>query len=119
MSPDCVSDGQCLAVSSAQDELVQYDRALERRVVRKLDWHVVPLVAALCECHAHATIVSLNEQTDLLAFLDRSNIGNARIAGMEDDLRLGYGDRYTWLLTIFYISYILFEPLILSQSDSV
>ena len=45
----------------------------------------------------------------LLSFLDRSNIGNARIAGMEDDLELT-GNRYEWLLTIFYISYILFEP---------
>ncbi|KAL1621667.1 hypothetical protein SLS56_009065 [Neofusicoccum ribis] len=68
------------------------DPAAEKRVVRKLDFHVVPLVMALY----------------LLAFLDRSNIGNAKIAGMEEDLELE-GDRYDWLLTIFYISYIVFE----------
>ncbi|OCL13385.1 MFS general substrate transporter [Glonium stellatum] len=73
--------------------LHQYvDPALEKRLVRKLDFHVVPLVMALY----------------LLAFLDRSNIGNARIAGMATDLKLT-GDRYDWLLTIFYISYIIFE----------
>jgi hypothetical protein len=66
--------------------------AVEKRLVRKLDTHVVPLVTALY----------------LLAFLDRSNIGNAKIAGMEEDLNL-YGDRYDWLLTIFYIPYIIFE----------
>lgn len=33
---------------------------------------------------------------------------NARIAGMEEDLDL-HGSRYQWLLTIFYISYIVFE----------
>lgn len=33
---------------------------------------------------------------------------NARIAGMEDDLKLE-GKRYEWLLTIFYITYILFQ----------
>lgn len=33
---------------------------------------------------------------------------NARIADMEEDLDLT-GDRYDWLLTIFYISYIVFE----------
>lgn len=49
---------------------------------------------------------------DLLAFLDRSNIGNAKIAGMTKDLNL-YGDRYEWLLTIFYIAYIIFEPTII------
>lgn len=35
-------------------------------------------------------------------------ISNARIAGMTEDLDLDSG-RYDWLLTIFYISYILFE----------
>ncbi len=45
----------------------------------------------------------------MLAFLDRSNIGNAQVAGMRKDLRLGTGDKYPWLLTIFYISYIVFE----------
>lgn len=33
---------------------------------------------------------------------------NAKIAGMEDDLNLT-GNRYSWLLTIFYISYVVFE----------
>lgn len=33
---------------------------------------------------------------------------NAAIAGMETDLSLT-GHRYQWLLTIFYISYTLFE----------
>lgn len=45
---------------------------------------------------------------DLVAFLDRSNIGNAQTAGMGKDL--GFDDaEYQWLLTIFYIPYILFE----------
>lgn len=44
----------------------------------------------------------------MLAFLDRSNIGNAVIAGMTRDLHL-VGDRYEWLLTIFYITYVVFE----------
>ncbi|KAF2495737.1 MFS general substrate transporter [Lophium mytilinum] len=65
---------------------------MERRVVRKFDRHIIPLVMALY----------------LLAFLDRSNIGNARIAGMSTDLNLT-GDKYDWLLTIFYIPYIIFE----------
>ena len=44
----------------------------------------------------------------MLAFLDRGNIGNAVIAGMTKDLHLS-SDNYQWLLTIFYITYILFE----------
>ena len=45
---------------------------------------------------------------DMLSYLDRSNIGNAVLAGMTRDLHL-VGDRYEWLLTIFYISYAVFE----------
>ncbi|KAH8666318.1 major facilitator superfamily transporter [Xylariales sp. PMI_506] len=68
------------------------DPELERRVVRKIDRVLVPLVTALY----------------LMSFLDRSNIGNAQTAGLSASL--GMSDaQYQWLLTIFYIPYILFE----------
>lgn len=69
-----------------------FTEAEERKVLKKLDRRVVLFVALLY----------------LLSFLDRSNIGNARIAGLERDLRLT-GEQYEWLLTAFYICYILFE----------
>lgn len=46
------------------------DAGLEKRLVRKMDWNLVPLVSVLY----------------LLAFIDRSNIGNANTAGMMTDL---------------------------------
>jgi hypothetical protein len=53
-----------------------------------------------------------NEPYKRLSFLHVSSINslrrNARIAGMAEDLKLT-SDRYDWLLTIFYISYIIFE----------
>lgn len=64
----------------------------ERKVRRKLDTRLVLFVALLY----------------LLSFLDRSNIGNAKIAGLTDDLNLD-DNQYEWLLTVFYIFYILFE----------
>ncbi|KAI0443254.1 major facilitator superfamily domain-containing protein [Xylaria telfairii] len=45
----------------------------------------------------------------MLAFLDRGNIGNARIAGLEEDFQLGHNDRYQWLINIFYIAYVVSE----------
>lgn len=44
-----------------------------------------------------------------LAFLDRSNIGNARVAGMESDLGLT-PEQYNIVLMMFFITYSLFEP---------
>ncbi|RMZ18398.1 hypothetical protein D0862_00376 [Hortaea werneckii] len=64
----------------------------EHRVRRKLDTHLVLFVAMLY----------------MMSFLDRSNIGNAKIAGLVEDLKLD-DDQYEWLLTAFYIAYILFE----------
>ena len=46
----------------------------------------------------------------LLSFLDRTNIGNAKIAGLTDELHLGKG-HYNSALTIFFVSYALAEPI--------
>jgi len=43
----------------------------------------------------------------LLAFLDRGNIGNAKIEGLRGGLHLT-GPQYNWTLTIFFFSYSLF-----------
>ncbi|KAF2147311.1 uncharacterized protein K452DRAFT_348077 [Aplosporella prunicola CBS 121167] len=94
-APDQTIDtekAQELQIEQSGLDSAHIDPVLEKRVVRKLDRHVLPLVMALY----------------LLAFLDRSNIGNAKIAGMVKDLHFNSGD-YEWLLTVFYISYIVFE----------
>jgi MFS family permease len=79
----------------------------ERAVVRKFDRKLVLFVALLY----------------MLSFLDRSSmfappttsislispdIGNAKIAGLSRDLNLD-SNKYEWVITAFYIAYILFE----------
>ncbi|KAH6888718.1 major facilitator superfamily domain-containing protein [Thelonectria olida] len=74
------------------ESLLQYDAAAERRLRLKIDLMVVPTVAFLY----------------LFCFIDRANIGNAKIAGLEADLGMeGYD--YNLVISVFYISYILFE----------
>lgn len=88
--------GAVLDPEIAQIINYSYTPEEEKRVVRKLDLHVL---SYLCSLY-------------LLSFLDRGNIGNANTAGMSDDL--GITDaQYQWFLTIFYISYICFEPMIM------
>ncbi|PIG86292.1 MFS transporter [Aspergillus arachidicola] len=70
----------------------KYTAIEEKQIVKKFDRRLVPFLALLY----------------LLSFLDRSNIGNAKIAGMTDDLKFS-SSQYEWLLTAFYITYILFE----------
>lgn len=45
-----------------------------------------------------------------LAFLDRVNISNAKIYGMEKDLNLT-GNQFSAALTVFFVPYIVFEVL--------
>ncbi|KAK9899769.1 MFS general substrate transporter [Cystobasidium minutum MCA 4210] len=72
--------------------LITFDPVAEKKLLRKIDLYVVPTVFLLY----------------LFCFIDRANIGNAKLAGLEKDLGLkGYD--YNILLTSFYISYVLFE----------
>jgi hypothetical protein len=83
---DTDKDKELELVQPNLTHIATFPKALERRVRLKLDWNIIPLIISLY----------------MLSVLDRSNIGNARIAGMSTDLNL-VGDRYDWLLTIFYI----------------
>lgn len=47
----------------------------------------------------------------LLSFLDRTNIGNARLAGLEEDLDMEETGEYNMALTIFFIGYAVAEPI--------
>ncbi|KAH9880271.1 hypothetical protein IAQ61_000560 [Plenodomus lingam] len=77
-------------VGKTDEERAKLDKAL----VWKMDLWLIPWLSLLY----------------LLSFLDRTNIGNARVANMEPDLGMG-GRDYNVALTIFFISYAGFEPL--------
>ncbi|KAF2177930.1 MFS general substrate transporter [Zopfia rhizophila CBS 207.26] len=68
------------------------DPAAEKKLLWKCDLHVLPPLFVLF----------------LLAFLDRTNIGNARIQGLTEDLHMR-GNDYNVALFVFFIPYILFE----------
>ncbi|KAF9495674.1 MFS general substrate transporter [Pleurotus eryngii] len=67
-------------------------KALTKRILWKLDCRILPPLALLW----------------LANFVDRSNIGNARIAGLERDLEL-HGNQFNTMLAVFYASYIIVE----------
>lgn len=41
--------------------------------------------------------------------MNRANVGNARIQGMGDELKLNQGVRFNWVTSIFYIIYMFVE----------
>ncbi|KAI1482236.1 MFS general substrate transporter [Daldinia eschscholtzii] len=80
------------ATDSRGVPVTEFDRVAERKLRNKIDLMIVPTVSILY----------------LFCFIDRSNIGNARLAGLEKDLGMT-GNDYNKLLSIFYIGYCLFE----------
>ncbi|KAE9368163.1 high-affinity nicotinic acid transporter [Stipitochalara longipes BDJ] len=62
------------------------------KTLRKMDLRLIPMLAALY----------------LLSFLDRGNIGNAKIQGLQTDLNLT-GHQYNLCATVFFFTYCAFE----------
>lgn len=65
----------------------------EKKLLRKVDWHVVPWLSVLY----------------LFAFLDRGSIGNARLYNLEPDLNIT-DQQYLIGLTVFFFPYAILEP---------
>jgi hypothetical protein len=66
----------------------------DRKLLWKLDVKLIPWLSFLY----------------LISFLDRTNIGNAKIDGLQKDLHMT-NNQYNLSLTIFFISYSVFEPM--------
>lgn len=84
-SPSIQPDVQVQAEDSASVE--------ERRLVRKLDGRILPIACLMY----------------LFAYLDRTNLGNARLQGLAKDTLGGdpTGERFDWVNSVFFFSYIL------------
>lgn len=72
---------------------VAIDPVAERRLVWKFDLRILPILAIMY----------------LFNSLDKSNLGNAKTAGLEKTLGMT-GDDYNLILSIFFIPYVLTAP---------
>ncbi|KAG2011917.1 high-affinity nicotinic acid transporter [Coprinopsis cinerea AmutBmut pab1-1] len=76
--------------SPSNDANYEIDPEAERKLVRKLDWILLPLFTLIYVCN----------------FIDRTAIGNGRVAGLEKDLGMeGYD--FNVAMTVFYVFYIV------------
>ncbi|KAJ5908212.1 hypothetical protein N7495_000894 [Penicillium taxi] len=89
-------NGRSMVDSSGSDydsELPPLRSTTKRKLMAKVDWHILP-----CLCVLY-----------LLAFLDRVNVSNAAILGLKTDLNIVSGTKYNTALTIFFVPYIICE----------
>ncbi|EPQ54440.1 MFS general substrate transporter [Gloeophyllum trabeum ATCC 11539] len=68
------------------------DQEADRQLLRKVDLHLLPILTGLY----------------LLSFLDRSNIGNAKLDGLAADLHLSPSG-YNNALAVYFVAYVIFE----------
>ncbi|KAJ5749374.1 vitamin H transporter [Penicillium nucicola] len=83
-------------------EAASFSAEEERALVRKIDLTLLPTIWIMY----------------LLSYMDRTNIGNAKVSGMEIDLNLT-SNQYSTALVVFFVGYVIFEVpsnLVLSRS---
>ena len=78
--------------NGADTEEIPIDEELKRRLLRKIDLHIMPMMCI---------VYGLN-------YLDKTTLSYASIMGLETDLNLTKSN-YQWLGSIFYIGYFGFE----------
>ncbi|CAH0046591.1 unnamed protein product [Clonostachys solani] len=92
--PEKSSHTERLGELSGEDRAFvdNFSEDARKKVLRKVDIRLIPMLAFLY----------------LISFLDRANIGNAKIEGLMEDLKLD-GTKYNIALSIFFVPYILLE----------
>ncbi|KAK8134340.1 major facilitator superfamily transporter [Apiospora sp. TS-2023a] len=80
--------------AAAAGNSAPFDTGATKRLIRKIDWTLIPFLALLY----------------LLSFLDRTNIGNARLAGLEKSLGMDPKSLdYNIALSVFFPWYVAAE----------
>ncbi|KAF9452888.1 MFS general substrate transporter [Macrolepiota fuliginosa MF-IS2] len=64
----------------------------DKQLLRKVDFRLLPILTALY----------------LLSFLDRTNVGNAKILGLTTDLHVSPSE-YNTALALYFVAYVVFE----------
>ena len=73
--------------------LPSLDHPMEKRILKKMDLFIIPLLGLMY----------------FLSNLDKSNIGNAEVAGLSKSIGLK-GKEYNIAVTVFFGTYIVFDP---------
>ncbi|KAH8654575.1 major facilitator superfamily domain-containing protein [Tricladium varicosporioides] len=84
--------GTPIGKGSINHAITEEDKAFSSRVTRKIDMRVVPMLCMLY----------------LTAYLDRTNIGNAKLLGLEKELHMP-SNGYNTAVWVFFLTFVLME----------
>jgi len=80
--------------SVEDDPLTYFTPAEQKKIIHRLDRRLVTVVGVMY----------------CVSLMDRSNLSNAAIAGMNAELELTVGMRYSTVTLVFFTTYIVFQP---------
>ncbi|KAJ5102998.1 transporter [Penicillium argentinense] len=86
------ADEAMKAFDEMQGEAIELDESTNRRLLRTIDWHLMPIMCC---------VYGMN-------YLDKTTLSYASIMGIKEDLNL-VGDQYQWLSSLFYFGYLAWE----------
>ncbi|KAG2180009.1 hypothetical protein INT43_003796 [Umbelopsis isabellina] len=93
-SPDKLYINELSEVGSQESQTArENDRIVERRLLWKIDLRILPILTLLY----------------VFSAMDRSDIGNAQVAGMQKDIGAS-SQQWTLVAALFYIGYIVSQP---------
>ncbi|CAG9975162.1 unnamed protein product [Clonostachys byssicola] len=87
------NEGEAITIDDVakRSEIVEIDPAEEKKLVRKIDWKLMPVL-----CFTYA-----------LQYYDKAILSQAAVFGLREDLQLADGLRYSWVSLIFYFGYLI------------
>ncbi|KAL8673693.1 MAG: hypothetical protein Q9168_001908, partial [Polycauliona sp. 1 TL-2023] len=90
LNEETASDSSRLALDD--DPVYSYHE--QRKIIHRIDRRLI-ITCGVIYC---------------FSLIDRGNLGNASIAGMTKELKLGVGFRYSTIVLVFFPTYVLFQP---------
>ncbi|KAJ5219679.1 hypothetical protein N7468_008883 [Penicillium chermesinum] len=87
-----IEDVNPKSLSTVDDE--EFTLAEQKAIIRRVDLRLVTMTGL----------------TYCISLMDRTNLSAAAIAGMTTELALTVGDRYSLVVLMFFVPYVLFQP---------
>ncbi|KAJ5110584.1 hypothetical protein N7532_001119 [Penicillium argentinense] len=78
----------------SNEEEEEFTPEEQRKIIRRIDLRLVTMTG-LAYC---------------ISLMDRTNLSAAAIAGLKSELRLDIGNRYSIVVLMFFVPYVLFQP---------
>ena len=87
-----VTDEQRVLYREFQGHDAEWHRLERKKLLRKVDWHMLPFLGAIY----------------FLSYLDKNNLSQAKLAGLEEDLGMT-GTDFNTATSIYFVGYILMQ----------